>query len=269
MMPTIGKVCGITVGSTPQWIDIASTDFVDLTPYKDPNDTSYDLVGGTTNDAAVGAGGAVTLTLASDTTAWDGPAEGACWRLKIAQSAYGWRGDGTQAIIVRLTPTSNPAVVTKPMVCVGLCDQGGDPTAANARCPGVGFGWADATNIASAYANTSTGAAFGLVGAPYAAHAPDVLVTIIPSGPVGDESNAGAVDAATGSHSSILRSDPTDYTYYTTAGFAVVTTNTITDGVYLNLYAGFDAADAARTQTTIAFTLEYAIIDILPTGEWS
>jgi len=244
-----------------EWTDITEADFVSLNAYTDPNSTA-------TGAISVAAGGIVTMPLQSDTTAWDGPAEGAGWRTKLATAAYGWLGDGTQEIVLKFTPTSNPGVTTKPMVMGGFCDKGGDPGGVNARITAGGYAFTSATE--AGYSRASA-ALVGYIGGAvtYAGNTPSVTSYHEPIGPVGDDTNgAGPINALCGNATLILRTDDSTYAELSDIGPALPT-HTISDAVYFDIFGCFDGADGARNATPMIFRLQYLIRQKIPTKEWS
>ena len=95
---TIAKRNGIAIGSAgPSWNPLVTADFVggSLVPFKDP----YLLTNAALQDLGSGL---FRFNLAEKATAYDGSGEAAAYRLNIATLAKGWRGDGTQAIWVKI-----------------------------------------------------------------------------------------------------------------------------------------------------------------------
>ena len=253
---------GNTTPAGPVWRKIQTADFVSLTAYKDVNAIMNGDIA--VNDAT----GEITLSADSHIAIYDGPAEGASFRTKLATAAYGWRGDGTQQIQVRLRPTSNPGVLTKPGIMVGLVDQDGDVTDATpAQVTAGGFRFANATAmyICTSAAPTTTSEPGGSL--TYAGNTPRFLVSLCPSGLVGDDTNgAGAREGALrcAESSGINAAD-----FNGQAMLFVGSATPCNDAVYGELFVGFGAAGGADdVATTLTFIMEWCIVQVLPTNEW-
>lgn len=238
-------------GSTPiAFSPLVAADFVNVAPFTDPNAILNNPISIHANN------GEITFDLAQPGTARDGLAEGALWRLNWPA---GWTGDGTQALICRITAMTNPGVTSSPLFCIGYCDQGGDPADATpARCEAHGVGFVDALNVGNARMGATSGA--DLNGAPFA-NTPIAYTMWIPGGVVGDETNVGAT-SATGGGSMSFNWDSTLKTAIGTLynGDAGVVTN----GIYPVLGVGFDSTGAGNITVTVKF--EWTIIPIMPAG---
>jgi len=212
------------------------------------------------NDAT----GEITLSADSHIAIYDGPAEGASFRTKLATAAYGWRGDGTQQIMVRLRPTSNPGATTKPMIMVGLVDSGGDVTSGTTGIAAAGFGFTSATEFGWSYSNVKADGATS--GAEGWGGTETALVTLAPVGLIGDDTNgAGAREGTVGGFLVAIRPAANDYRYHT----GTTASGSVTGAVYLELFVSFDAAGGADdVATTLTFILEWCIVQVLPTNEW-
>lgn len=247
----------------PYWKKIQAADFVSLTAYKDPNSITNGAI--TVDDAT----GTVTIDVDSHIAIYDGAGEGATWRTKLATAAYGWRGDGTQAIIVKVSSITNPSVSTKPLVMFGFVDQDGDITDGSVKPIFAGFLFHSTTQMNICLGTSSASSTISGFGTAFdASSTVSYLFLFYPTGNVGDDTNAaGARTASCGLARATTRTSDT-----VQAGLNIsnAQNTAMSDAIYFEVFAGFGAAGAANDVSTKAiFVMEYAIIDILPLGEWT
>lgn len=251
------EVYGFPFGGAPApfvWSPLVAADFISTSVYLDPN-------GIVNNPISIHASdGSITFDLNEPGVARDGIAEGAVWRLRWPS---GWLGDGTQALVWRVTPLTNPGVTSIPFVGIGYSDQRGnpaDPTPARTQMSGAGY--ADALNIGSARATNTSG--FGaLYPAPFA-NGPAWYGWFMPGGAVGDTSNIGIQPAVGGSNGGVLW-DPV--VPGTTGTLGASDAGTIIDGIYPLLVACFDGTGVGTVQFTMRF--EWALTYIVPPNEYA
>ena len=87
---------------------------------------------------------------------------------------------------------------------------------------------------------------------------------MVPGGPIGDESNGAATDAAIGVACILVRQASDNYkNMYSITDYS----EGLTDGVYPVLYAAFANTGSGTFTTKVRF--EWAVVDFLPSGEWS
>lgn len=233
------------------WVPIVAADFVSTTEFKDPS-------GIVTNPLVIHASnGDITFDTTEKGGITDGLQDGATWRLNWPAD---WRGDGTQMLLVRMTPQDHPGAVS-PTVGLGTSDRGGDCTNAAARCLAVAVKCANATLFQGA--NVTKTGVFISSGTSVIGDAPKVIGVILPAGKTGDETQVGAPGGRSGAVFHIHQETTIESTIATgsTANDA-----TLFDGYFPVLYTGWTTAGAENSVWKVKF--EWAIAEMLPTGEF-
>lgn len=224
--------------------------------YQNPSISGSPMVSSWSYDGTNGWQFALNADNAAGSTGRDGPDGGAYVRLRLPSA---WRGDGTQALLLRCRPVSSSANSILCGMC--LCDTDGVATAGVSVGSGVGWYQSSTGVIASAAGKVNDFDAAG--GSRNLADSPVVYGVIPIAGPVGDHTASGtnpgiSVGAWVWQVSSAGRTAP---------GQKADGGNSMVDGVYVLGFVG-QMASVSGTPS-IASHWEWRLIDVLPSGEYA